>query len=251
MNDKKGEGMKGSVKTYIAEKGFGFIQADDGQDYFFHKTAFEDKTQVYKLCEAVEVEFEPAQMPKGLQAQNCKLLTTEEVETYVVPDEVITSRSNGVKGWNVLEAGRWMIQGSSEVSRDEAKIDLAKKGAEAGANTIINVEYFQTKGLSPSGKPFTVIHHFKGRPVILGKKNAKATLKREDLVGLNEQATNLKEKLQKMTRASKNKRNLIWLATLGLSIGAWFVQPWLILPIVLIGAYLGRAKNYDAWLEKN
>lgn len=242
--------MKGSVKAYFAEKGFGFIQAEDGQDYFFHKTAFDDKTQVYKLCEELEVEFDPEETGKGLQAQNCELLDTREVVTYVEPEDLITSRSNGVKGWMILEAGSWMVHGSSLESSDEAKIDLVEKGAQVGANTLINVEYYQTKGFSDAGMPFSVTHHFKGRPVILGKKNAKATLKREDLIGLNEKATQLKTKLQKLTKASKLKRNLIWLTTIGLSVGAWFIQPWLILPIILVGAFVGRSKKYDAWLEK-
>ena len=38
----------GSIKTIKRDKGYGFISADDGNDYFFHATA---------LCEGVDWEI--------------------------------------------------------------------------------------------------------------------------------------------------------------------------------------------------
>lgn len=32
--------MNGTIKRLVAEKGFGFILADDGHEYFFHNSAY-------------------------------------------------------------------------------------------------------------------------------------------------------------------------------------------------------------------
>ncbi|MBD8237205.1 MULTISPECIES: cold-shock protein [Pseudomonas] len=62
----------GTVKWFNAEKGFGFITPDDGSaDVFAHYSAI--RTDGYKsLNEGQKVEYETAQGPKGLQAENIK-----------------------------------------------------------------------------------------------------------------------------------------------------------------------------------
>ncbi len=61
--------MKGKVKWFNGEKGFGFIEAEDGNDVFVHYSAIEGggfKT----LDEAQEVEFDVVDGAKGPQATN-------------------------------------------------------------------------------------------------------------------------------------------------------------------------------------
>jgi cold shock protein len=61
----------GTVKWFSAEKGYGFISQDGGQDVFVHYSAIEGGG--YRNLEENEtVEFEVAQGPKGLQASNVK-----------------------------------------------------------------------------------------------------------------------------------------------------------------------------------
>jgi cold shock CspA family protein len=43
--------MKGTIKTYLPEKQYGFIKGDDGKDYFFHESEFRVKSNIGKLCE--------------------------------------------------------------------------------------------------------------------------------------------------------------------------------------------------------
>jgi len=59
----------GTVKWFNDAKGFGFITTDGGEDVFVHFSAIQGRG-FRSLQEGTQVEFEVAQGPKGLQAQN-------------------------------------------------------------------------------------------------------------------------------------------------------------------------------------
>jgi len=60
---------KGKVKWFNSQKGFGFIEMENGKDVFVHHN--EIQGQGYKsLEEGEEVEFEIRKGPKGDQATN-------------------------------------------------------------------------------------------------------------------------------------------------------------------------------------
>ncbi len=61
--------QKGTVKWFNAEKGYGFIECEDGTDVFVHFTAI--NMEGYKsLQEGEAVEFEVIDGAKGPQAAN-------------------------------------------------------------------------------------------------------------------------------------------------------------------------------------
>ena len=61
--------QNGKVKWFNAEKGFGFIETEDGTDVFVHFSAI--AMDGYKtLEEGAEVEFEVVEGAKGPQAAN-------------------------------------------------------------------------------------------------------------------------------------------------------------------------------------
>jgi len=57
------------VKWFSQEKGYGFIQQDQGPDVFVHHSAVEG-TGFKTLNEGERVEFDVVQEPKGLKAQH-------------------------------------------------------------------------------------------------------------------------------------------------------------------------------------
>ena len=60
---------EGTVKWFNDSKGFGFIEHGGGEDVFVHFSAIQGDG-FKSLAEGDQVEFEVAQGPKGLQAQN-------------------------------------------------------------------------------------------------------------------------------------------------------------------------------------
>ncbi len=63
--------MKGKVKWFNSEKGFGFIESESGTDVFVHFSAIE--MDGYKtLEEGAEVEFDVVEGAKGPQAAAVK-----------------------------------------------------------------------------------------------------------------------------------------------------------------------------------
>ncbi len=64
---------QGTVKWFNGEKGYGFITPDDGADVFVHFSAIVG-TGYRSLNDNQRVEFDVAQGPKGLQAQNVRAI---------------------------------------------------------------------------------------------------------------------------------------------------------------------------------
>jgi CspA family cold shock protein len=61
----------GTIKR-LTDKGFGFIAAADGNEYFFHQSACAD-VRFDELREGQAVTFEKGQGPKGPRAENVRL----------------------------------------------------------------------------------------------------------------------------------------------------------------------------------
>ena len=61
--------MNGTIKRLVSDKGFGFVAAEDGSEYFFHQSAC-TSTPFDNMREGQAVTFERGQGPKGPRAEN-------------------------------------------------------------------------------------------------------------------------------------------------------------------------------------
>ena len=62
----------GTVKKLVAERGFGFIAADDGKEYFFHRSAVDPTLDYDRLGGGEKVEFDITNSPKGPRAERVR-----------------------------------------------------------------------------------------------------------------------------------------------------------------------------------
>ncbi len=58
----------GTIKKVVADRGFGFIVADDAKEYFFHRSGVEASLDFDRLVGGERVEFEIEASPKGPRA---------------------------------------------------------------------------------------------------------------------------------------------------------------------------------------
>ena len=74
--EKREQGGKmptGTIKKLVSDRGFGFIAAEDGREYFFHRTGLDSSVNFDSLAggERFNFEIEPSQ--KGPRANRIKL----------------------------------------------------------------------------------------------------------------------------------------------------------------------------------
>ena len=63
--------VTGTIKRIVSDKGFGFVAAADGTEYFFHNSASVG-VRFDELREGQSVTFEKSQGPKGPRAENVR-----------------------------------------------------------------------------------------------------------------------------------------------------------------------------------
>jgi cold shock protein len=58
----------GTIKKVVADRGFGFISAEDAKEYFFHRGALDSSLEFDRLVGGERVTFEIEASPKGPRA---------------------------------------------------------------------------------------------------------------------------------------------------------------------------------------
>jgi cold shock protein len=58
----------GTIKKVVADRGFGFITAEDEKDYFFHRGGLDSSLDFDRLTGGERVTFEIESSPKGPRA---------------------------------------------------------------------------------------------------------------------------------------------------------------------------------------
>jgi CspA family cold shock protein len=63
----------GTIKKVVNERGFGFIAAEDGKEYFFHRDGLDSSVRFDALTGGERVTFDIEASPKGPRAQRVRL----------------------------------------------------------------------------------------------------------------------------------------------------------------------------------
>ena len=58
----------GTIKKVVADRGFGFIAAEDTKEYFFHRDGLDSSLDFDRLIGGERVEFDVEQSPTGPRA---------------------------------------------------------------------------------------------------------------------------------------------------------------------------------------
>jgi CspA family cold shock protein len=66
-------GASGIIKKVVSDRGFGFIAADDGKEYFFHRDGLEPSMNFDRLNGGEKVTFDIEASQKGPRAQRVRL----------------------------------------------------------------------------------------------------------------------------------------------------------------------------------
>lgn len=62
----------GTIKRIVSDRGFGFIEAEDAKEYFFHRNSLEAPLEFDRLAGGERVEFDVEQSPKGPRANRVR-----------------------------------------------------------------------------------------------------------------------------------------------------------------------------------
>ena len=60
----------GTIKKLVSDRGFGFITAENGKDYFFHRDGLDSSLDFDRLVGGEKVQFDVEPSPKGDRAKN-------------------------------------------------------------------------------------------------------------------------------------------------------------------------------------
>ena len=58
----------GTIKKLVSDRGFGFITAEDGKDYFFHRDGLDSSLDFDRLVGGEKVNFDVESSPRGPRA---------------------------------------------------------------------------------------------------------------------------------------------------------------------------------------
>jgi cold shock CspA family protein len=171
--------LEGAVKFFQAQRGFGYIAGKDGKDYFFHLSSVNCSPE--EIADGQVATFEPGVTPKGYRAYKVELAPLEEM-LYEVPQDVLISKTNEVKGWNILASLGKSISYECR-NPDEGRESLKHLAKSMNANGIINftVEKYTANGGFFNRNFYYTMHKFYGIPVQLGRRSINGTIQRGDL----------------------------------------------------------------------
>lgn len=196
----------GIIKSYVEEKGYGFIQTEDNSVYFKVEDLSYDCLDKIKIGQAVT--FDEVPTPKGNKAVDVSIADKKELK-YEFPEETIILRKH-----EKLKDGYVLLDNSNfEVfvnlrNPNNLEAFFTKYLSILGANAAIDVVLSKTTGEEPGtgqGIHCYTIHKFSGKIARVGKISSEGQSISE-LPDLNSQIeTIIEENSVKFKREQKNQ----------------------------------------------
>lgn len=146
--------MKGQVVSYMTTKGFGFINGDDNESYFFHKTYLNNLDDESKLAKGTVLIFNPIPSPKGLAAKN--IIIADVYWGKKLVEFFITKNHLPKHG---LVERKYTIKTRFFKDLNKAKKNIDDLAKEVGCNAILGLTY--EKKTRSSGDYQYTVHAFK------------------------------------------------------------------------------------------
>lgn len=153
--------MRGTVRAFMAERGFGFITGEDGQGYFAHRSEIAGGAP---LLPGQDVAFTATATPHGPRARAIQPGAAPTL-VYLPPAAWIVARASAVRGHVVArEVGACLAWGRD---LDAVRDRLRAEAARYGANAVLGVSRTQrSRGTWFSAYRWTE-HELAGRAVVL------------------------------------------------------------------------------------
>ena len=156
--------MQGTIRSYVAEKRFGFITGDDENSYFFHHDALASADKAARIRDGILVSFDPIPTPKGLAARKV-VIEGELLRALAPPDRFIV-----VKAGSELRRGEIIAITQRDCtvtgdSPDAAREKLISLSQSLGATALLGARYH--RGTGSSGNYRYTIHNYSGAPAVV------------------------------------------------------------------------------------
>lgn len=163
--------MQGVIIAYSAQKKYGFINGEDGDNYFFHRNHLKQPNTSPK--KGLSVSFDPVPTPKGMAARQIEVNDkAPSCWVYHTPEEFITSNSTQCgRHHEVIAQGKRISYAAK--SPVEVREGLATKAKIAGFNGLIQTAMERKTGWSKLNPNHRYTYHiFSGVPAIIRRKEA-------------------------------------------------------------------------------
>ena len=161
MTDRAGEGsprITGVVRSFMPERGFGFIRGNDGRDYFVHRKSVAGG----ELVDGQQVEFDGMPGPKGYKAVSVIPgdLPLEPGQAYESPNRFIWTQDAEPRGFQVIFT---LGNGWSESNNPhEARAGLERICQERGGNAVLNVRLEKSSRQQGCSNYYYTMHRYTG-----------------------------------------------------------------------------------------
>ena len=115
--------MRGTVKWFNAQKGYGFVTTEDGTDYFVHHSQIK-MDGFRKLDEGDIVEFDIRSEEKGIAAVDVlPVLTLGMMKQKAAKEhlhlEVALVKGYDNRGWMIVDGNNFIVAGKQGMSLEE------------------------------------------------------------------------------------------------------------------------------------